>query len=180
MLAKLRSSLATNLLAAFFLVYIFLWNLTTVSSFTMPQGAVSLAHMLGLQQGWSMFAPYPTTNDVWYVIPGTLSNGQQVDLMGFIRDEPSLPVGVSWEKPAHTTDTFKNEHWRKYLESIQEGEREDLSGYLGDYLCREWNARHTGAQRLESVQVTYVTERTLPNYQRATPQKAVLTGQRCS
>src|SRR4051794_33502591 len=37
--AKLRSSLATNLLATFFLVYIFLWNLTTVSSFTMPQGA---------------------------------------------------------------------------------------------------------------------------------------------
>jgi hypothetical protein len=133
----LRASLAINLLAAVFLLYIFFWNLTTVSSFMMPERVVPLGHILGLEQGWSMFAPSPTKNDVWYVIPGTLSNGQQGDLMGFTRDEPSLRVGVSWEKPQHINDTFKNEHWRKYLEYIQEGDRDDLSEYLGSYLCRE-------------------------------------------
>jgi hypothetical protein len=39
----LRSSLATNLLAPFFLFYIFCWNITTVSSFTLPTTSYALA-----------------------------------------------------------------------------------------------------------------------------------------
>jgi hypothetical protein len=127
-----------------------------------------------------MFAPYPSKNDYWYILSGTLSNGQQLDLMGFIRDESSLLVGASWEKPRRVNDTFKNEHWRKYLTNIRYEENADLREYLGSYLCREWNARHTGAESLESIKIAYVKERTLPDYQRSTLEKVVLPEHSCS
>src|ERR671912_1304474 len=70
--AELRSSLATNLLAFFFIFYILCWNLTTATSFTLPERTVSLGPFLGLDQYWGMFAPSPSREDGWYVIPGVL------------------------------------------------------------------------------------------------------------
>ena len=61
----LRSSLATNLLVLLFLLYVFFWNLTTVSAFTMPERVVPLGIFLGLNQSWDMFAPYSAKNDGW-------------------------------------------------------------------------------------------------------------------
>jgi hypothetical protein len=127
-----------------------------------------------------MFAPYPGKLDGWVVIPGTLSGERQVDLMGFIRDEPNLPVGISWEKPHYIPDTFKNEHWRKYLNNIREDENDNLRKSFGRYMCREWNARHTNAERLESFQVAFMKEKTLPDYQTPPIQKMVLPEQTCS
>ena len=56
---KLRPALLTNLLAAFFLVYIFCWNLTTVTDFEIPERLENVGDFFGLSQTWSMFAPQP-------------------------------------------------------------------------------------------------------------------------
>ena len=113
----LRSSLATNLLILLFLLYVFFWNLTMVSAFTMPERVVPLGTFLGLNQSWDMFAPYPAKNDGWYVIPGTLRNGQQVDLMPAVTHyDFYVGENLSWEKPKYVAGTIRNEHWRKYLE----------------------------------------------------------------
>jgi hypothetical protein len=95
--AELRSSLATNLLAFFFIFYILCWNLTTATSFTLPERTVPLGPFLGLDQYWGMFAPSPSDEDGWYVIPGELRDGQKVDLMPITRDDYSMhPItGVS-------------------------------------------------------------------------------------
>ncbi len=69
---RLRSSFATNLLAFFFLLYVFFWNITTVSELKMPERLLPLSYFPGLSQSWGMFAPSPTTKDGWFVIPGTL------------------------------------------------------------------------------------------------------------
>ena len=175
----LRSSLATNVLALFFLLYIFCLNLTTVSTFTMPTQIVPLGSFLGLGQNWSMFAPYPMKDDGWYVIPGTLHEGQQVDLMSVVRGDFYPREGVSWEKPQNVASTHKNEHWRKYLYSIREDENPNAILYFGRYICREWNARHAGAQQLDTFQITYMWETTLPDYQPATPQEQVLWEHNC-
>jgi Vitamin K-dependent gamma-carboxylase len=171
-LTTLRSSLVTNLLAVFFLLYIFCWNLTTVSSFTMPAPLVPLGSLIGFEQSWGMFAPYPTKEDGWYVIPGNLSDGQQVDLMPVTRDDFS-PREVSWEKPENVASTFKNEHWRKYLESIRQEKYAYQHLHFGRYICREWNARHAGDEQLETFQITYMLEETLPDYQPSTPEERV-------
>ncbi len=175
----LRSSLATNVLAAFFLVYVFCWNLTTVSEFSVPDRVYSLGYSLGLDQSWSMFAPYPSKAGGWYVIPGTLRDGQEVDLLPVTSDDLRLHE-VSWEKPEHVGSIYKNQHWRKYLSNIlKEEEYTDQRLYLGRYLCREWNAHHTGAQQLMTFQITYMLEETLPDYKSSAPQKVVLWEHRC-
>ena len=39
-----------------------------------------LGQTLRLEQYWNMFAPYPLRDDGWYVIDGTLSDGQKFDV----------------------------------------------------------------------------------------------------
>lgn len=175
----LRSSLAANLAALFFLLYILSWNVTTVSSFTMPERFVPLGPFLGLDQHWGMFAPSPWKEDGWYVMPGVLRGGQQIDLMPVTRDD-YRPQVVSWEKPQNVSDTFKNEHWRKYLEKLQGDEQfVDQRLYLGGYICRAWNERHTGSEQLETLKITYMLEMTLPNFETPTPEKVVLSEHEC-
>jgi hypothetical protein len=175
---RLRSSLATNLFALFFVLYILCWNLSTVSAFTMPERAVPMGPFLGLDQYWAMFAPSPSKEDGWYVIPGNLRGGQQVDLMSVTRDDYNL-YKVSWEKPQDVTDTYKNEHWRKYLENIWQEKHADQRLYFGQYMCREWNARHSGSEQLRTFQITYMLEETLPDNRQANPQKVVLWEHSC-
>ena len=174
----LRSSLVTNLLAFLFLLYVLCWNLTGVSTLTMPERLVPVGPFLGLDQHWGMFAPSPLREDGWYVIPGTLRDGQQADLMSVTRDDYGLH-GVSWEKPRDVSVTYKNEHWRKYLENIYMQKYADQRLYLGQYICRQWNARHTGAEQLTTFKITYMLEMTLPDYQPSAPQKVVLWEHSC-
>src|SRR4030095_10626483 len=64
-----------NALAAFFLIYIFLWNLRTVNASKydfLPSPMRAVGQVLRLDQFWKMFAPNPRAADGWYVIPGQL------------------------------------------------------------------------------------------------------------
>jgi Vitamin K-dependent gamma-carboxylase len=175
---RLRSSLATNLISLFLLLYVLCWNLSTVSVITMPERAIPPGPFLGVDQYWAMFAPSPSREDGWYVIPGTLRGGQRVDLMSVTRDDYNL-YQVSWEKPQDVNATYKNEHWRKYLENIWQEQHADQRLHFGRYICREWNARHTGTEQLRSFQITYMLEETLPDYQQAPPEKVVLWEHSC-
>lgn len=113
-----RTSPAVNLLAGFFLVYVFLWNLTTVSAFTLPERLEPIGYSFGVAQSWSMFTPFPTREDGWFVIPGNLRDGQTVDLMPVTRNDFGAHP-VSWEKPDYVAGMDKNDHWRKYLQSLR-------------------------------------------------------------
>jgi hypothetical protein len=176
--AELRSSLATNLLAFFFIFYILCWNLTTVTSFTLPERTVPLGPFLGIDQYWGMFAPSPSKEDGWYVIPGNLQDGRKVDLMPITRDDYGMHK-VSYEKPQDVPATYKNEHWRKYLENIYNQDHADQRLYFGQYICRQWNARHVGAESLDNFRIIYMREMTLPDYQKSQPEKVDLWKHTC-
>src|SRR5207253_1323216 len=101
------ASLLLNAVAGFFLVYVLVWNLTGVSSVTLTEDARAVGSFVGLGQYWTMFAPYPTTSTTWYVIPGTLQDGRQIDLVPFVvHDDPHLLTAVDWEKPHDLRGTF--------------------------------------------------------------------------
>jgi hypothetical protein len=174
----LRSSLVTNLLAFIFLLYVLCLNLSTVSVLTMPERLLPVGPFLGLDQRWGMFAPSPSTAGGWYVIPGNLRDGQQTDLMSVTRDDYGVHE-VSWEKPQDVNATYKNEHWRKYLENIYMREHSDQRLYLGGYICHQWNTRHAGSEQLMTFEITYMLKTTLPDYQRSTPQAEVLWKHNC-
>jgi hypothetical protein len=176
--AELRSSLAANLLAFFFIFYILCWNLTTVTSFALPERTVPLGPFLGLDQYWGMFAPSPSNEDGWYVIPGELRDGEKVDLMPITRDDYTLHP-VSYEKPQDIPATYKNEHWRKYLENIYNRDHAGQRLYFGQYICRQWNSHHEGADTLETFRIIYMLELTLPDYRQSEPEKVELWDHTC-
>jgi len=177
----LRSSLTTNLLATFFVLYIFFTNLTTVSEFKMPERLDNLGTFLGLNQNWGVFAPNPLKTDGWYVIPGTLRDGRQIDLMpATVYRDFSLREGVSWEKPESVPDTLKNKYWRKYLGEIRLSDNEELRQPFARYICRQWNANHTGDEQLVELQFVFMRETTLPDYQPPTPERVILREHNCS
>jgi hypothetical protein len=174
----LRSSLASNLLAFIFLLYVLFSNITSVSELKMPELLAPLGSSLNIDQGWDMFAPGVLKNDGWYVMPGTLEDRQEVDLMGVTRDDFNLHE-VSWEKPQDVRSNFKNEHWRKYLENVRGYEYTGAHQYLARYICREWNARHTGSEQLTNFEIIYMSELTLPDYEYSPPKQSVLWEHSC-
>jgi hypothetical protein len=175
----LRSSLAANLLAFFLVLYILFWNITTVSEIRMPERLAHLGPLLGVVQIWDMFSPNPLKEDGWYVIPGTLQGDREVDLSGVLRDDFGIRE-VSWEKPHYVRATYKNEHWRKYLEVIRTPQHVDQHLYLGRYICREWNMRHSASEQLTDFEIVYMVEMTLPDYEYSTPEPRVLWEHNCS
>ena len=177
----MRSSLAVNLLAFFFLGYVFFMNVTTVSDYTMPTYARPLGELLGLRQDWSMFAPAPRKVTDWFVIPGTLHDGRQVDLLAsIINRNPDLIKSVSWKKPPHIPTTFRDLYWVKYLLALEYGDWESRRLYFGKYICRTWNAWHPdGPLHLQTFQILAFKERTVLDGGPETSEHRVLWTHRC-
>ncbi|CAN5528813.1 hypothetical protein BH24ACT22_BH24ACT22_07510 [soil metagenome] len=185
---RLRSSLAVNLLGAFFLFYVLLWNVGTVSPFAMPATAYTVGYFLGLDQYWTMYAPGPPKDDGWWVIPGNLRNGNQADLISVVRDDYE-PRRVSYEKPENIHSLDNNEHWRKYLEYLttteysesreRTADQREQSQNFSEYLCRAWNERHAGEESLRSLEVVFMREKTLPDYKASDPERITLQEHTC-
>ena len=52
--------------------------------------------------------------------------------------------------------------------------------YLGRYICREWNARHTDGEQITDLEIVYMQEWTLPDNAYSVPEKKVLWEHNCS
>ena len=152
--AKLRVAIVNAALIGLVL-YVFILNLSTLPDLKMqiPDTVRSVSTLIGLDQVWNMFAPFPAKDDGWYVIPGRLRNGRIVDLFRGGKE-------VSFSKPAYASLEFKNHHWRKYMDLLRK--RDPLPPAYARYLCREWNRRHHGAETLEELEIIYVLEWTQP------------------
>jgi hypothetical protein len=159
-----------------------------VSSFSIPTPAYQLGPFLGLSQNWVMFAPSPPKEDGWWVIPGSLRGGQQVDLISVIHNDYGLQE-VSYKKPQDIVGSVKNAQWHKYLEYITTTEYSDTPERradqreqrenLGRYLCRTWNMRHTDDELLKNLQIIYMRETTLADGQHPEIQRATLLKYSC-
>lgn len=175
-----RPSLWSPTVGTFFcvlcLVYVFLWNLRTVNftkySTILPVDSNWFGQTLRIDQMWGMFAPKPATDDGWYVIPARLRSGTEVDLF-------TNSMAVQWTKPDDVAETYRNQRWRKYLRNIWEREHASHRLYYGQYLCRKWNAEHREQATLETFQIFYMKEETLPNGVMAAPEKVLLWSHRC-
>ncbi len=151
---------AANALAALALVYVFLFNLASVSETV--HATVNrpwfprVGHFLQMHQGWSMFAPAPRKEDGWLVMPAVLADGTSVDLF---RDG----APVSFEKPARVSADFSSQRmWTYHMNLI------DYSGVEGqpylrayaEYRMRQWNAAHEPARRAVAMVIVWMQEST--------------------
>ncbi|PKB83221.1 MAG: hypothetical protein BZY88_02700 [SAR202 cluster bacterium Io17-Chloro-G9] len=161
-----------QVLATLFIIYVLFWNIDTVyqSHGILPQQTAWIGPAFGVDQKWNLFAPFPLTVDGWYVIPGKLSNGEEIDIF-------RAGERLFWEKP---DQVYENHRWRKYMMRLREKKHADQRLYYGRYLCREWNGSHEEARKLENFKIYFVLERTLPDYQPPKPERVLLFDHDCS
>ncbi len=160
---KTRLSFLGNVLAALALVFVFFWNLGSVKhKYAVPPRWQPWGLVLGLDQYWNMFSP-PLLDDGWYIIPGKLRDGTEVDL--FKNGAP-----VDWSKPEYVYRTYKNTRWRKYMMNIWMDSNKGHRLHYGRYLCRDWNSRHPQDKLLDEFEIVFMRELTQP-YMSSAPQK---------
>lgn len=175
----LRASPLSDLLALFFIVQICFLNFAAIFHYPINASSYALGSYLQLDQAWGMFAPFPLKEDGWYVIPGQLRDGREVDLMPLTRGDFGQYAAVSWEKPSSVAATYKYERWRKYLTNLWQRENSGQRLYLGRYLCRTWNAHHTGTQQVLTFQIYYMLEVTQPDNRPGTPERVLTWEHNC-
>jgi len=152
---KTQLSLFGNVAAAVVLIYVLSWNLGGLNpKLGVPAKWQGVGYALGLDQIWSMFAP-PGTDDGWYVIPGKLRDGTEVDLF-----KAGAPVEFS--KPKYIYRTYKNPRWNKYLYNIRTKFFLTAGEYYARYLCTDWNAHHPPDQWLDELKILFLRSAKTP------------------
>ena len=150
------------------LLYCIWWNIsgTELRVPAMPPSATWFGNLLRVDQRWGMFAPAVFKDDGWYVLEGHTASGQLIDLN-------QEGKAADYAKPASVMSMFKNDRWRKYSENYLFVHHAFLRPYYCNYLVRRWNEAHP-QNPVKELQVVYMKEYTLPDYQPVVPKREVL------
>lgn len=176
-----RSLPITNVFMAFCLVFVFMWNLTTVTDATLPAQARPFAYTTGLYQSWNMFAPHPSKGTVWLVVRGVLADGREVDLLTPVvhQDLERVPR-LSWEQPDNIVgEYYGDKYWRKYLTALGNESKGDERRAFAAYTCRTWNAHYGGDVELAGLQIIRMSQATRLEGEEAPVRRKVVSQFRC-
>lgn len=167
-------------LAAFFLVFVTLWNLATISDLRVPDSLRPIAHLTGLRQAWDMYAPRPYTSTSWVVVAAELDDGTEVDLLASVlHSDVERARPVSWDRPADLPAVFKDKYWSTFLGRLG-GSSEEVRLAFARWICREWNAEFADtSSELIRFDIVQVVEETQPGYNKAPPRYRDLWWHRC-
>jgi predicted DCC family thiol-disulfide oxidoreductase YuxK len=155
--------------AVFLLVYGLFWS--AGSFYKMREDTLWFGYLTGLGQRWDMFAPFPTKDEGWYVMPARLQDGTVIDMWHEGRP-------VEWARP-YMPDRYRNQHWQKYMESLWKSNRRLYYPHFASYLCHTWNAEHPDEKKVIEVQLVFMLERTLPDYKQEPPERKDLYTYSC-
>jgi predicted DCC family thiol-disulfide oxidoreductase YuxK len=162
-----------NIAVGALLGYVVLWNVRTLDyekyGGFLPPATDPIGYATTLAQRWDMFAPYPWTDDGWYVITAQLHNGQTVDVF---RDGRPL----TWEKPAWVVDDYPSQRWRKYLMNLSRDTYQGLRRPYAQYLCWNWNRRHEYDRQLDGLDIYFMREITQRDFEVPPAEKRLLYG----
>jgi hypothetical protein len=153
---------------SFVLLYCIWWNLAGADHRVpaMKANTSWFGSLLRVDQRWGMFAPAVFKDDGWYVLEGHTATGQLIDLNREGKE-------ADYAKPVSVVSMFKNDRWRKYSENYLFVHYAFLRPYYCNYLVRRWNEANPH-NPVQELQVVYMKEYTLPNYQFVEPQREVL------
>ncbi len=119
-----------------------------------PRPLVTFVRSLNLDQKWDMFAPGLAHERGWWVIPGKLSDGREIDVLS---RKP-----VTWEEPKQLAEVFPTERWRKYMFNMSAARNSEYRLYLGKYLCRNWNEYAEREDVLQTFEIYFVRRKIPP------------------
>lgn len=153
-----------NLITGFLLYLVIGWNFGNIGmhQYSTPYGLRSVLFVTQLDQYWGMFAPRPPDVMWWYNIEAELHNGRSAEVSqdgALFTFEPNIPH--SFDKPYSVHYSMGNHRWFKLFENglNSHEHREDLRLNFGRWLCREYNARHEGDDRLYKFEIHWMNER---------------------
>ncbi len=178
------------------LAYITVWNFKNLVELTTSRGTVTsgiiksserifksktlnsidwVSRVLRVDQSWSIFAPAPPRDDGWYLVVAKLKDGSEVDIL-------RNGAAVSWDKPSIQVrnSMYPNMQWRTYFINLNRSIGKKIIPYYGEYLCRDWNEQHQGAKEVESFEVYFISERTVPQGEKQTVEKNSVLQKSCS
>lgn len=144
------ASLIVVFVFGFFMI---VWNLRTlnvVKQNSVPQFMEDIILFVRLDQKWDMFAPYPTTEDGWYIMPGVLEDGSEVDVY--------TGKEVVYQKPKMMSYIYNNQRWQKYMMNLWLKNYAAYRLSYGQYICREWNKENSYEKQLKEFHMIYMLE----------------------
>ncbi|MBC7388621.1 MAG: HTTM domain-containing protein [Opitutaceae bacterium] len=163
-----RDSIITSGLVIFFMVFVCDWNYSNLHfvKSKLSDDLRFIGYGLRLDQSWGMFAPGVLKDDGWYVLHGESKTKKHMNLM-------NPQEKLNYNKPKSVTAHFKNDRWRKYYENLMLADHSFMRGYYCSYKTRIWNEEHPGLA-LKSLEIIYMRELTLADYQYFKPEKNLL------
>jgi len=139
--------------------------------FSLSEKLMWITPLLRLEQRWDMFA-LPMTAGGWFVIPGRLTSGVEIDLY----TERAPP---SWREPHLVADMFANARWKKYFMNIAAPQFAQHRLHYGRYLCRSWGRTHVGAHNLEAFKIYWMRQAVEPWENPGSAQRNMLWQHEC-
>jgi len=126
-----------------------------------------LKHGFNFEQRWGMFSPYPSKSDGWHIIFGERYNGNKVDLWG-------TDFRAPMKKPESVADTYRNQRWRKYLDTVVRDSHKGYRPYFLQHICYEVNkGKKNPMFKLKKVYHRYIEELTLEGGKGVAPLKEI-------
>ena len=165
------SNFYTQSLLTFSLLFIMylciLWNISTIrgSNVAVTNSFKKIIVALGLYQDWGMFAPSVLKNDGWFVLDAHSKTNKQIDIY-------KEGILTSYNKPHSILKYIKDDRWRKFEENYTMPEYAYIRTFYCNYLLNNWNKNHL--EKIDSLSIIYMKERTLPDYQQIIPTKEIL------
>lgn len=151
---KLKPTLFGQVIAAYFLVVIVVFNISTLPDMkSIRLTAIDYsARMVRIDQKWSMFAPKPLTLSLFPQVAGRLRNGEQVNLYELTETDPD------WVPPEYMYPLYDNYRTRKYFDRLRAYKNNAVRSAFGHYQCKSWNNRVTDrSKQLGILTLHYVT-----------------------
>lgn len=162
--SRLRTPLWLNLFAVFSIAAMLSFNVQSVSSHTTPRQVLQFGQATGLFQAWYMFAPRPPAESRWFVIAGTQADGDHISLLQpLVDDDFSGASPLDLNIPADMTpDYYGDIRWRYFLQGVTKTGKERARDNVAGYICRNWNAQHSGDSTLQSLTIASFAVTTVP------------------
>lgn len=161
---QIAGTVMSNMITGFLLYLVITWNFGNIQmyQYSTPHSLRPVLFVTQLDQYWGMFAPRPPDVMWWYNIEGELHDGRKAEISydgALFTFEPNFPH--TFDKPQSVHASMGNHRWFKLFENgLNSHEyREELRLHFGRWLCREYNARHSGDDRVYKFAIHWMNER---------------------
>ena len=148
-----------QVVASIALFYAVAWNIQWLDSQReqpiLPVRVTAIGDVLRMEQRWNMITPDALGMDGWYVMPGKLNNGDELDVFS--------GGPISWANPSGITRHDPGTRWRKYLRNLVKPEHQHNLHAFADYLANAYNENKPYDKQLASFDLVYISETNRPD-----------------